>query len=151
MWGATKVSEIVNLLVVEGVGCHEASPVPAPESSGVSVGVAGTLPLRLVTFAKTAWHVVTERANPSAESACRIDISSTKKMMKMNGRVNRRKPSDLRSVVRIFAMGPHLLESAHCRTSALRVKGMESTRGKRASPLVCFLSLGLIGWRQTFP
>lgn len=130
LWGATKVSEIVNRTVVEGVKCHEASPVPGPESGGAFVGVAGAPPLRLATFAKTAWNVVSERANPSAESACRTDMFSAKMVMRRNGRVNKRKPSDLRSVVRILAMGPHLIESAHCRTSALRVKGMEPKRGQ---------------------
>jgi hypothetical protein len=128
LWGATKVSEIVNLMVVEGVECHEASPMLGPESGGAFVGVAGTLPSRLATFAKTDWNVVSERANPTVESVRRIDMSSAK-MMRRNARVNKWKPSDLRSVVRILAMGPHLVESAHCRTSALRVKGMEQKRG----------------------
>jgi hypothetical protein len=129
LWGATKGSEIVNLMVVKGVECHEASPMPGPESGGAFVGVAGTLPLRLATFAKTAWNVVPERANPPVESARRIDISKAKMMMRRNARGNKWNPSDLRSVVRILAMGPHLVESAHCRTSALRVKGMEQKRG----------------------
>jgi hypothetical protein len=46
LWGETKVYEIVNLMAVEGVECHEASPMLGPESGGALVGVAGTMPLR---------------------------------------------------------------------------------------------------------
>lgn len=111
------------------------------------------LPLRLATFAKTVWNVVSERANPTVESVRRIDMSSANMMMRRNARVSKWKPSDFRSVVRILAMGPHLVESAHCRTSALRVKGMEQKRGQASlSPFLLpqYSDLGLLDGGKHF-
>ena len=112
LWEAPKGCEIANLILVEGVENHAVPPTPAPEFCGVFAGVAGMRQVRVATVEKAA------------------NMSSAKMMMRRNGIVNKRRPSDLRSVMHILAMGPHLSNSAHCRTSALRVKGIESKRGQ---------------------
>jgi hypothetical protein len=44
--------------------------------------------------------------------------------------VNKRKRRERFCVVRTLVMGPRLLESAHCRTTALKVKVVEQKRGE---------------------
>jgi hypothetical protein len=114
LWETPKGCEVANLILVERVRSHEAPPMPAQEFCGVFARIAGMRQVRVATVAKAA------------------NMSSAKMMMRRNGIVNKRKPRGLRSVMHmhILAMGPHLADSAHCGTSALRVKGMESKRGQ---------------------
>ena len=106
-----------------------------------------------VTSAGTNRDFSCEGTDPIGGSAWVIGLPNAKAMTKMrrNKSEKKRKKSKSICVVRTQIMRPRLLELAHCRTSALRVKVVEQKGARIVLAPFCFMSLWLTGWRQTSP